>query len=69
MPTLIIPCYNKADRLDQTSFVEFSRQNSDTGFLFVNVGKAEAVRAGGGRIPENPRSGSPTSSGSRMNSI
>ncbi len=43
MPTLIIPCYNEADRLDQASFVEFSRQNPDTSLLFVNDGSTDAT--------------------------
>ena len=41
MPTLVIPCYNEADRLNQASFVEFSKQNPDIGFLFVNDGSTD----------------------------
>ena len=43
MLTLIIPCYNEADRLDQASFVEFSRQNPDISFLFVNDGSTDTT--------------------------
>ena len=43
MPTLIIPCYNEADRLNQTAFVEFSQQNPDIGFLFVNDGSTDTT--------------------------
>jgi dolichyl-phosphate beta-glucosyltransferase len=43
MLTLIIPCYNEADRLDQAPFVEFSRQNPDISFLFVNDGSTDAT--------------------------
>ena len=45
MPTLIIPCYNEAERLDQASFVEFSRRNPDISFLFVNDGSTDATSA------------------------
>jgi dolichyl-phosphate beta-glucosyltransferase len=43
MLTLVIPCYNEADRLDQNTFVEFSKQNPDVHFLFVNDGSTDTT--------------------------
>jgi glycosyltransferase involved in cell wall biosynthesis len=43
MLTLVVPCYNEADRLDRDSFVEFSKQNPDIGFLFVNDGSTDTT--------------------------
>jgi len=43
MPIIVIPCYNEADRLDRSSFVDFSRKNPDTTFLLVNDGSNDAT--------------------------
>lgn len=40
---IIIPCYNEAERLDQSAFVNFLRESSDTEFLFVNDGSKDAT--------------------------
>ena len=43
MLTLVIPCYNEADRLDQGSFIEFIEQNQYVMFLFVDDGSTDTT--------------------------
>jgi dolichyl-phosphate beta-glucosyltransferase len=45
MLTLVIPCFNEADRLDQGSFIEFSEQNPNVMFLFVDDGSTDTTAA------------------------
>ncbi len=45
MLTLVIPCYNEEDRLNQDSFIDFSKQNPDVHFLFVNDGSTDTTSA------------------------
>lgn len=45
MVTIVIPCYNEADRLAQACFVEFIKKNPDITFLFVNDGSTDTTPA------------------------
>jgi dolichyl-phosphate beta-glucosyltransferase len=45
MVTIIIPCFNEADRLDQPTYIEFIKQNPLITFLFVNDGSTDATAA------------------------
>jgi dolichyl-phosphate beta-glucosyltransferase len=45
MVTIVIPCYNEADRLDQACFVEFIKRNTEVTFLFVNDGSTDTTAA------------------------
>lgn len=39
--TIIIPCYNEANRLDNKAFMDFALRNADVSFLFVNDGSCD----------------------------
>lgn len=41
--TVVVPCYNEAERLDPASFLRASAMLSDTHFLFVNDGSRDAT--------------------------
>jgi len=41
---LVIPCYNEAARLPVESFVEFSEENDNISFLFVNDGSTDETQ-------------------------
>ena len=42
--TIIIPCYNEAERLDTSSFASFMDRYPDIAFLFVNDGSTDRTR-------------------------
>jgi dolichyl-phosphate beta-glucosyltransferase len=41
MVTIVIPCFNEADRLDQAEFLKFTTNNPDISFAFVNDGSLD----------------------------
>jgi dolichyl-phosphate beta-glucosyltransferase len=43
MLTIVIPCYNEADRLDQAEFLKFTTNNPDISFVFVNDGSFDGT--------------------------
>lgn len=43
--TIVIPCYNEANRLDGKAFADFSQQHPDIHFLFVNDGSTDNTLA------------------------
>ena len=43
--TIIIPCYNEADRLNKDAFLQFLRNHEEVAFLFVNDGSKDNTLA------------------------
>lgn len=41
--TIVIPCYNEANRLKKSDFVSFLETNDEVDFLFVNDGSSDAT--------------------------
>lgn len=41
---IIIPCYNEAERLDQSKFLNYLQNHPDTGFVFVDDGSGDGTR-------------------------
>ncbi|MDR3629689.1 MAG: glycosyltransferase [Desulfocapsaceae bacterium] len=44
MLTIVVPCYNEANRLAPEVFVDFIRQNPGIDFLFVNDGSTDTTK-------------------------
>ena len=44
MLTIVVPCYNEANRLTPEVFVDFIRQNPGIDFLFVNDGSTDTTQ-------------------------
>jgi len=42
--TIVIPCFNEAKRLDLAAFEQFSAENPETSFLFVDDGSTDDTR-------------------------
>jgi glycosyltransferase involved in cell wall biosynthesis len=42
--TVVIPCYNEADRLDTGAFLGFARADDSVSFLFVNDGSTDRTQ-------------------------
>lgn len=38
---VVVPCYNEADRLDETAFIEFATAQPEFAFLFVDDGSSD----------------------------
>ena len=43
--TIVVPCYNEADRLEADEFETFVRQNPDCRLLFVNDGSTDSTQS------------------------
>jgi glycosyltransferase involved in cell wall biosynthesis len=43
--TLVVPCYNEAERLDVAAFTAFARSNPDTNVILVNDGSLDTTLA------------------------
>lgn len=43
--TIVVPCYNEADRLDEAKFLDFARQSDAVNLLLVNDGSRDATAA------------------------
>lgn len=43
LTTIVVPCYNEAERLDANAFRKFARRNPEITFVFVNDGSADAT--------------------------
>ncbi|MGY8767001.1 MAG: glycosyltransferase [Pirellulales bacterium] len=41
--TIVIPCYNEAERIDLPAFLEFTQQQQGVDFLFVNDGSTDGT--------------------------